>query len=492
LINALVSSFQLLHGKAFIGLPGNLNWHAALVLGLSPLVCNQIKIRVGSKNHLLSRIFQGAVVIFTGFSIIKAESRAAILSVFIVALVYIFLVFYKNPRIYRVIIFSFCVIGLISLILGVIFSKYIADILFYDMRVAMWTGALRLINDNALFGVGEQRFLSEYMVYRPIGYFLRSHHFAHITEHPHNHVLYIFSCFGLLGAIPYMFLIICPLFVGLRRFDRLSTTSRSVILSFLFYLICSFFDMTYYQWHNFFIISALLGLVWRIGFPTSPIFTKSSPCNSSLFFLGLRICASSILFAAFVYTSVVSFLSSVAYYQGYFISEESGRRSEAILNIDAAVNLDRNFSTAFFSAGVLSMQDFKDPYMAESYLDRLQECPSPTVSRSNLKMADAKIAMGRRLDALRFLEKDILCYPISIESLYKKAKIEEELGRSNELNSTLLRLSRALEHKGLSAEDAPVIAKNSYFDNKFEEYKKLKKELLKKREIEKSDLRATN
>ncbi|HPN84140.1 MAG TPA: hypothetical protein PK821_02280 [Victivallales bacterium] len=188
----------------------------------------------------------------------------------------------------------------------------------------------------------------------------------------------------------------------------------------------------------------------------------------------------------------MSFLSSVAYYQGYFISEESGRRSEAILNIDAAVNLDRNFSTAFFSAGVLSMQDFKDPYMAESYLDRLQECPSPTVSRSNLKMADAKIAMGRRLDALRFLEKDILCYPISIESLYKKAKIEEELGRSNELNSTLLRLSRALEHKGLSAEDAPVIAKNSYFDNKFEEYKKLKKELLKKREIEKSDLRATN
>jgi tetratricopeptide (TPR) repeat protein len=123
---------------------------------------------------------------------------------------------------------------------------------------------------------------------------------------------------------------------------------------------------------------------------------------------------------------------------------------------------------------MLAIQEFNDPYMAENYLGCLQECPNSTISRSNLKMADAKIAMGRMSEAIAYLEKDILSYPISIEALYKKAKIEEKIGRTDAMRLTLNRLARALEYKGLSAEDAPVIANYSYFDNKFEEYKKLK------------------
>jgi len=490
LLNVLMSLRQLLlFGGNLVGLPGNQNWHASLVLGLAPVVIYLLHKESLRSDSAVFRLCKYIVFAFVVFTIFKTESRAAMVSAAFCSVVFVY--FATDGDRFARSAFFLCLLAIfaVAVMSFFLFHEYFAGLVQHDMRIAMWTGGWDLFLDNFWFGVGDARYLSEYTAYRPIGYFLRSHHFAHITEHPHNHVLYMLGSFGLIGGGAILMLTFHPVLLLFRKYRRLSSGSRAVLFSFLLLLVCSLFDMTYYHWHNFFAMSVLLGLLWKTAYAAPPPARR----RFSLWFLLpeylFRAACAGILIFALVRDGADNYRANILYNRGFMASDKPENLVFSLACMDAAANLNPNFFPALFSAGILCMQDFKDPYMAEAYLERLQATPNPSISRSNLKMADAKTALRRRSDAIRYLERDIMNYPISIEALYKKLMLEKELGLDEKLHMTTLMLARALEHKGLEWEDVPVIAKNTYFDNKFEEYKLLKKRLLDERKDEKQGSR---
>jgi hypothetical protein len=454
------------------------------VLGLAPIVIHLLRIELPRSDSGVFRLCKYLVFAFVVFTIFKTGSRAAMVSAVFCSVVFVYFAMDGDRFARRVLFLCLLAILAAAAVSFSLFSEHFAGLIQHDMRIAMWTGGWDLFLDNFWLGVGDARYLSEYTAYRPIGYFLRSHHFAHITEHPHNHVLYMLGSFGLIGGGAILMLTFHPLLLLFGKYRRLSSGSMAVLFSFLLSLVCSLFDMTYYHWHNFFAMSVLLGLLWKTAY-VAPKAVKSSRAagflSSAYIF---RVACAVILAVVLARDGIDNYRANVLYNRGFMASDKPESLSFSLACMDESARLSPTFSLSLFSAGILSMQDFKDPYMAEAYLERLQATPNPSISRSNLKMADAKTALGRSSDAIRYIERDIMNYPISIESLHKKFKLEKELGLDDKLQMTLRMLVRAIEHKGLEWEDVPVIAKNPYFDNKFEEYKLLKKRLLDERKDE--------
>ncbi|HPO90752.1 MAG TPA: O-antigen ligase family protein [Victivallales bacterium] len=479
-VNCIVSMWQLYSGKMFTGLPGNWNWNASLILSLSPIVIFLLHFFSNLYEKRALHLCKYLVLLFVLFTIYQTGSRGAGLSMFFAILLYFYLESGISLRFKVIFSIVFTIFMLIIMIL-LIFSGYASHIISYDTRIPMWTGATKLIKDNFIIGVGDSSYLSVYTAYRPISYFLRSHHFAHITEHPHNHILYILGSFGIIGGSALLFLYLYPISIGIRRFKNLSNGSRAVLFSAILFFCCSLFDMTYYHWHNYFAISLVLGLLWRIIYIAD---SKESNCNDNLNFLYFFRSAIGI-FLLFFFLKANEIIIKLNYYQniGQILSDKYDKQALSLYFMEKARQTYPNSFYGPFGSGIVSIVNFKDPIMTEFYFNQLEKTPNPSISRSNLRMADAKIALGKNREALKYLEKDLINYPISIEALYKKFKLEESLGLKEEQAKTAKAISIALNYKGLDWEDLPIIAKNPYFDNKFEEYKLLKKKLAKEKNI---------
>lgn len=480
-INTALSFYQFSLGAMVVGLPGNWNWNASLILGLSPVIIYLV--HFVSKNFKYKgdpRYFYFLIVCIVLLFIYKTGSRGATVSLILGGLIYFYLYFSKNTK-YKKYFYNFAIFAIAAIFAIVyLFSDYFLSIVERDTRIPMWIGALKLIRDNPIIGVGDSGYLSAYTEYRGAAYFLRSHYFAHITEHPHNHILYILGAFGILGGSAILFLSFYPIYLGLRRFQNLSPQSKTVLFSCIFFFTCSLFDMTYYHWHNYFAISILLGLSWRIAFIPS---VKTESKASSVFYLS-RALTAVVLLIFFVKSQMITLEVNRYHNAGQILGEKYETQSISLHLFDKACALNPNTSYSLLGAGLISIQDFKDPIMAEHYFSLMQKTPNPSISRSNLRMADAKFAIGKKREALYFLNKDLQNYPISIETLYKKLKLEEMLGMIETAKETSLMIADALKLKELDWEDLPIVAKNHYFDNKFEEYKFLKKRLAEEKKLE--------
>jgi hypothetical protein len=481
--NFAVSMWQIFSGRAFVGLPDNINWQAALVLGTTPFALNYARLKLRSNREYNPALWTACIIIaaFLALTLMKTKSRAAFISLAFASILYLFLKIGNKKLFLRTALLSILTTGCVFgglILFSENFSAKVSGILFNDIRPTIWAGAVNMTKDYLFFGVGEPSFQSAFMPYRPIGYFLRSHHFAHITDHPHNHILYIFACFGVVAGFLYLILLFYPIYISVKKYKSLSSGTKTVFFSFVLLLICSFFDKTYFEWHTLFIMNLLLGLLWFNAWPKENY--ARIPDNKGKLVRYVRAAAGCLILVFFAYTNYISWFSSVRYVSAVVLYDNYSKPASALSVCGSALRKEKLMASANFAAAKISLQNFKDPYMTEHFIKILEESPTPSYARSNLIMANAQALLGRKLAAISYLEKDLRNYPISIESLYKKAMLEKSIGRTEDMEQTLKHLDTALAHKGLSYDDIPYILTHNSFDNKFSDYKKLKEQGLNK------------
>ncbi|MEP2058222.1 MAG: O-antigen ligase family protein [Maribacter litoralis] len=190
----------------------------AFVIVMGKLFSKSIKLKQFLNPIIL--VLPAAIIL-----IFATGSRGAFLSIFIG---FVFILFFKKMPILKKVIF---------VIIGVVFAgltynyalennkilqeRLTKSVQSGDTREVLWEGAIKIIENNPLIGVGFTNLFPE--MYKHSGFFL----------YPHNVFLYVLATTGIIGFIFYMFFIL-RVFIGLYKSYQLT---RNVTYLVLFLMI---------------------------------------------------------------------------------------------------------------------------------------------------------------------------------------------------------------------------------------------------------------
>jgi len=478
LVNCLHGLWQLgwSHGPIFWrvgGLPGNRNWHGALLLATTPLAMWWAY--QGLTSRQVSRKWRVAVLTTMGFCagllFYHAHSRGAWLSLLVVGFATIWM---HLPRWRR---------GLAGVLLIGLFatgwllftqSDRVAELLSRDIRPPLWWAAASLTGEHPLAGVSVAGFENAFRAHLPAGYFLRAYA-TYRSNHPHNQFLFWAGAMGLPGLLALLALWVWPLWRLFFRYRTLSAILRLIGWGYLALLIHSAFDLVLAEWPTLDLAAVYLGLLWyavtvlpAANSPPAPL-----PASSAFPHQWQEVIAYSsrvvlaLCLAYLAYETVIQLrLSHWRHFTSLQLNEN--RLADAARGCTEELAVRTSAEPAFVLA-LLKLGH--DPAAAWAALQRLYDTPDPDYSYSNRLRGIALAAMGRRDDAIVCLRRDLVFYPLSLITLSLLSRLEDDAGQTQAATATRARLVRALELKGLTAADLPAIFANPDYDLKFHRYK---------------------
>ena len=471
LINIIHCFRQIIGAGNCIGISGNQNWNASLILATTPFAIYFIYRHLSGKkiSATLNLSLSSIPCLISLYFICLCDSRGAWLSLISVCFIafIVYLPGLKRRFLLRFAIYSMLLLVLLALFKGHVFAAFI----FKDVRFSLWHSTLRLFMDNPFLGVSCPSFESAYAQYRPIDYFIKSHYFAFRTTHPHNEFLYILACFGIFGAVSWIILWIYPLVKLFKIFKKLDTITKLSLLSLSILVIHSMFDLILFKWPTNFIACILLGLLWKECWPAG----KASPPIGCGYLKKFLILPSFILsFTVFIIYSYQDFMYSANLRNSEIAFYSSKDPAKSLVYLNDSLNYI-SAPPSISHCGVVSSAIFKDNIMSLFYFDKLLNTPCPQIAHSNRHIAESLLKSGRKKEALDFLRKDTRNFPISVISLYMEMSLENELGLKGEAEITAEKLLNALRHMGLTEKHIPAMLENPYYENKFVELRNMSK-----------------
>ncbi|GEM_PF-6363250 len=470
IINILHCIWQIfIRNGECLGLPGNTNWNASLILATVPFPA-YIAYEI-SKNRLkpfIQFIPSSLIVLISLYFVFLCNSRGAWLSLAIVLIITLSIYFpsLKNKLLARAIVYGAVILLAVAMFNG----EKVANIIFKDVRFSLWHSTVSLFLEHPFAGVSLPSFESAYAPYRPIDYFIKEHHFAFRTLHPHNEFLYILAGFGILGAAAWLFLWLYPVFGLYRRFRDLDLKMRLIILSFSILILHSMFDLVLFQWPTNLIACILLGFIWNEFWPleqSTDIQNRNDPVKYVL------IPITAIFLAVQAVLFVMASLSTSNALRNSDISLYSQKNPSRALKFSQMASETDRVPASYFHCAVISTSFFRDPVMSLYFFRKMEDSVLPQIAHSNRHIAECLLALGRKEEALSYMRKDTTCFPISVISLCMQISLEKELGLTNNAEFSTLRLMNALKHMGLTEKHIPEILKNPYYENKFVELREL-------------------
>jgi hypothetical protein len=481
LINIIHCFWQIIGNGNCVGITGNQNWNASLILATSPFAVYFFHTHLSVKNiGSKANLFLSSVPVFISlYFIYLCDSRGAWLS--LVAVCFIVFIIYL-PGLKRRFLIRFAIYSMLLLLLLALFEGHLfAGIIFKDVRFSLWHSTLRLFMDNPLLGVSCPSFESSYAQYRPIDYFIKSHYFAFRTTHPHNEFLYILACFGIFGTISWIILWIYPLVKLFKIFKKLDSIIKLSLLSLTILVIHSMFDLILFQWPTVFIACILLGLLWQECWPKCntgilPVDLSNlgpSTCNVDYIQKFLILPSFILSFSVFILFSYEDLMYS-ANLRNSKVAFYSSTPAKSLVYLNDSINYIP-VSPSISHCGIVASTVFKDNIMSLFYFNKLLNTSCPQIAHSNRHIAESLLKSGRKKEALDFLRKDTGNFPISVVSLYMEMSLEDELGQKEEAEITAEKLFNALRHMGLTEKHIPAILKNPYYENKFVELRNMSK-----------------
>lgn len=489
IINSIHCIEQAVNKSNCIGISGNQNWNASLILATTPFAVYFIVKNLSEKNIStnIKLISYSIPCLVSLYLIYLCDSRGAWLSLLAVSFI-AFIIYMPGSKTRFLLRFS--IYSLLLIVLFILFKGHVlAGFLFNDVRFSLWHSTTRLFMDNPFLGVSCPSFESAYAPYRPIDYFIKSHYFAFRTTHPHNEFLYILACFGIFGLASWLTLWIYPLVELFKKFKTLDITVKLSLLSLSIIVIHSMFDLVLFQWPTIFIACILLGLLWHECWPAEkecntgilPVnlnaisHTMDLPPGKGGYLQKFLILLTSLLsLSAFILFSYhdIGYSSNLRNSEIAFYSSKDPAKSLAYLN--DSINYIP-VPSSISRCGVVSSTIFKDNIMSLFYFDKLLNTACPQIAHSNRHIAEALLKSGRKKEALDFLQKDTRNFPISVVSLYMQMSLENDLGLKKEAEITAEKLFNALRHMGLTEKHIPIILQNPYYENKFVELRNMSK-----------------
>ena len=502
LLNAVQSIYQLSTHKDCIGITGNRNWNAALLISITPLFLYSIFYFIKKSSNFKKirpffLVFSSIITVFTLFLLYKAESRGANIALLFSAILFPFMQGFtsNSDKLKQVTkkVFLFLTFLILSsfFILPLFFGNYISSIISKDVRIPLWHGAYNLFISQPLIGTGSFAFEKFYGYHLPLELFLRPHYFAARFMHPHNQIAYLADSFGVFGLLAFLILLFLPIIACIKNYKKLSVFTKIVFFSYLMLLIHSQLDKIAVQWPTLFILLILQGMLWKNTF-TKKFINDATVCLDGLQKNKLNIKSitpHSSKIEQIIYpllTVVAVTLSGVILYENIvssyysriadiFRDEKDYKKSLEYKQL--AINI-ANSDDDLYDAGMIELLAFRNYPKAYEYFKRLEMHPAGKIVHRNARMAQCLIFMNKKKEALKYLMLEAKAYPLSSLTLYNQMLLEKELGLLKATNYTARQLNSQLKFKGLKPSDMKLILKYPELDNKFNlipKYRKLNK-----------------
>jgi O-antigen ligase len=460
---------QWAHGLEMTGLPGNRNWHAAFLLAATPVVWLFLRERL--RHHARVRLAGlGALAGTTAWLLLEADSRAAWLAIGILVPVTLWVMRpHWRRRLATIAIMATAGLGVLLLLHG----NRLADAIAEDVRIPLWASTLRIVGEHPWVGVSHAGFESALCDLKTPAYFLRAHA-AQRSDHPHQQMLYMAAVVGLPGLLAWGYLWLYPLFLFLRPRRPWPRLHRHLAWGLLALLIVSCLDLALFVWPTLHIAGLYLGVLWtQVGRnevrlpqahqPDAPIPDAPSAgrawCRRLAGILILGIC---------LHESATAVQHSRLSGAAAWLKNE-GRIPEAIATYRRAMAIRQDPEDIYHCAWLI-FRHLDDPIQALDCIRRLDTTPYRNFIYNHRLQSICLEALGRLPEALEHARIDTIHYPVSIQGLHRRLKLEDTLGMTAAAAATAARLDWALRMKGLTPADLPALLRNPDFDLNFHRY----------------------
>lgn len=463
LLNTYFSGISFFCNEEYSGIARNRNWNACFILTSTPFVMffiykalTQYKVR-----KILIYLVLLCPLSISLYGLYYCYSRAANITLLLLLFLTIFL--HMKPQAQKITVY--CGIIAISAITYLFYIKgtdSFASLIANDVRVPLWEGTINLIKDKWAMGVGAELFESEFSTYCPVEYHLRPDA-AVRNDHPHNHLLFIASTFGIFGLIAWCFLLFYPVLRFALNFDREKNPLMKIyFFAFLAIIIHGMLDMVMYRWPTNIMALMFLGLLWsRIW--QSPRYEIADTPNKLT-----TIVRAAVLFILSV--SLIFFLvqniiySSHLRYGMYYSHEKIEDFDKAAGELQKAINTKKE-SVAIYKAGMNSFFMLGNPDLTLKYLKLIKEQPGKRFAHTDGFISNILCSKGHFREALPYLRQELIHYPLSISSWNNIIRLYSILGMKKEAEQAVERMNLCLYYKGLTPKMLPLILENPDFDD---------------------------
>lgn len=196
---ALFGVWQYAHGKEVYATVGNRNFLGSILILVIPLAA------VYSVNALRNRrsVLAGGLFLVTALLagvLYLTKSRGALIALMVSAFscmeMYLLV---KRKR-----LAALCaLLGALIICALIAASPWGAGEMAGDVRLYLWQGTMKMIQDHSFIGAGQGTFFIHFPPYRPTEYFLLPKA-AEVTYHPHNEIMSLWVETGIFGALAFI------------------------------------------------------------------------------------------------------------------------------------------------------------------------------------------------------------------------------------------------------------------------------------------------
>lgn len=488
-MNMAHSLLQCARNSEVVGLAGNRNWNASLMIvstiftcfilyGITQKVLSRIVNNGKFSSNVLSSPSTKYIQIFTSciipilpasYVVYKCEARGAILGLMVTAFFFVILNLpakhYKTGL--RLVLYA----AIIIVVLLALFRGPVANAVNSDIRLPLWKGCMKMIADHPVIGIGSGRFESSFAPYRPMDYFLRGVA-AVRTNHPHNTPMYILACFGIFGFLAWLLIWLIPIVKFMFKYQQHSLIGRIIFHSYLLIFIHGLFDLVLFEWPTVIIGAFLLGLLWSEASLIAPTtvaddlnrLRRTSPTigrfTPAWLAYSLVVCACFILFLT-IATLRSDFLSSYYHRTGEFY-ESKGQQDLALHYFDKALDY-KTVPKHVYKAAISALIQHKNPEMSLAYFALFNETPSKNFAHNQGFIAMCLRRMGLTSQALPYLEQEVRNYPLLAGAWYNLALAQREL-KLPQADASMRNAYKTLDVKGLKHEALTFLLQNPEYD----------------------------
>lgn len=462
LLNAAYIVIQLSENAIFLGICGNKNWNAALIVMTTPFAVRKLISFISARMKLPRYFAVSAGVLLAVLSFgafVKCGSRGGMLA--LLAVLFLFACMHIPDRFRRRFILS-CIGALTAgIVLFVLFGTDLAaKIIANDERLILWEGTASMIASNPVSGVGKASFENEFIRYKPLEYFFTTF-VAVRVNHPHNDLFFTAACYGLAGLAAWLMLLYYPVFLLFRKYRELDSTEFRIILFVTVYAAAhSLLDLILFEWPTSIITLVMLGLIWNRTY-------KFAPTDSAQSFVEFRFASpfmkiSGLLIIVFSLASAV--ILSYCTASVHILKKAGLPPAAATRTIDSVMRTNPGDPAVLYDMMLYAMNKLENPSLALAVSKQFDLTPYPDYTHVHAMRAGCYSITGDYGNALDELRRERLCYPVQVLPLVNMVFIAEKSRRTYLVKPLYAELQSIMEMRRITPQMLDAIIKRPAYD----------------------------